>query len=397
MWWSCTPVATGGTVFETSSPTSSTETLLAVYEVAGDTLTEVAFNDDIDAPGGNFLSRVDFLAETGTTYLVRVDGYGINAANPFTLLLVPLRRRGHDHHRDLRVPHGLHRHLHAGHDPRGRDLAVPPGRSVRRPAPGLGHRARHGRHRRRHGHRLRATAGRRQLVRVHLRALRLPPRGLRGAGLLQLHGPVGPRLHGGHDRSADGEARRRPDAGGGRPARPRGDGHRVVHRRDQQRRRRWRPGRRRLQHRARHHPRHAHVQRVVHLHRRAAGRLHRRTRPGRRGRRDLDRPGHRGVRAHGHPDRHRDAQRRRRGRHGVPRVLRGRRLARHRRVGRRRRVGGARRRDARAPTPTAPSSPPPGRTSSARRRRTPSRGSRSSPPRSRSPRPPRRRPVRGRR
>jgi hypothetical protein len=72
VWYSWTAPATGMVVINTA--TSGFDTLLGIYTgTALDALTVVASNDDISTLV--LTSRVRFLAQTGTVYRIRVDGY----------------------------------------------------------------------------------------------------------------------------------------------------------------------------------------------------------------------------------------------------------------------------------------------------------------------------------
>lgn len=71
VWWSWTPSASGLASFDTHG--SDFDTLLAVYTgTAVSALTQVTANDN-DGPTGN-TSGLTFMAQTGTTYMIAVDG-----------------------------------------------------------------------------------------------------------------------------------------------------------------------------------------------------------------------------------------------------------------------------------------------------------------------------------
>jgi hypothetical protein len=86
VWWGWTALEDGTVTLDTIG--SSFDTLLAVYtgnSVSG--LTEVASDDD---SGGNFTSKLTFLALAGTSYWIAVDGNrGVSGSIVFQLRQVP--------------------------------------------------------------------------------------------------------------------------------------------------------------------------------------------------------------------------------------------------------------------------------------------------------------------
>ena len=74
VWFRYTPAANATLVADTVG--SDFDTVLAVHRgTALDALTEVACNDDIDRPGGNYRSRAEFAVTAGQTYYVQVGGF----------------------------------------------------------------------------------------------------------------------------------------------------------------------------------------------------------------------------------------------------------------------------------------------------------------------------------
>ena len=84
IWWQWTS-SSGGTVTVSTTPSSSIDTVLAVYtgnSLGG--LTPIAANDD--APGGGTNSRVSFTAQAGVAYQIAVEGK--NGAAGFVQLAI---------------------------------------------------------------------------------------------------------------------------------------------------------------------------------------------------------------------------------------------------------------------------------------------------------------------
>lgn len=73
VWWEWTTPETGAAIIDTFG--SNFDTILAVYSGSSlQTLTEVASNDDADAMR-TWQSKVQFIATSGTTYLIALDGW----------------------------------------------------------------------------------------------------------------------------------------------------------------------------------------------------------------------------------------------------------------------------------------------------------------------------------
>jgi hypothetical protein len=73
VWWEWTAPGTGAATFDTFG--SNFDTILAVYHGSSlQTLTEIASNDDADTMR-TWQSKVEFIATSGTTYLIALDGW----------------------------------------------------------------------------------------------------------------------------------------------------------------------------------------------------------------------------------------------------------------------------------------------------------------------------------
>jgi hypothetical protein len=73
VWWEWTAPDTGTVIFDTFG--SSFDTILAIYSGSSlQTLAEIAANDDADAMR-TWQSKVEFIATSGTTYLIALDGW----------------------------------------------------------------------------------------------------------------------------------------------------------------------------------------------------------------------------------------------------------------------------------------------------------------------------------
>ena len=72
VWWKWTAPASGDATFDTLG--SYFDTMMGVYTQDGESLVEMAYNDDCDESAYNE-SLVTFLAKSGTTYYIAVSGY----------------------------------------------------------------------------------------------------------------------------------------------------------------------------------------------------------------------------------------------------------------------------------------------------------------------------------
>ena len=81
VWFRYTPAAATDVVADTSA--SDFDTVLAVYESAGGTLTPVTCNDDIDFNGGDVQSRRDSRHSRATPTCCRLVPTGRRAARPW--------------------------------------------------------------------------------------------------------------------------------------------------------------------------------------------------------------------------------------------------------------------------------------------------------------------------
>ncbi len=75
-WFSFTPTSSATYTIDTlgSDLLGMDDTTLSVFDACGG--NEIACNEDIDLEGGNWLSSVDVSLNAGTTYFIRVAGYG---------------------------------------------------------------------------------------------------------------------------------------------------------------------------------------------------------------------------------------------------------------------------------------------------------------------------------
>lgn len=78
IWFVYTPAASGTAVFDTCD-TNSYDTSMAIYTGTCGVLTQVACNGDTEAPGTcqEFWSHISMVVEAGTSYFVRIGGFGI--------------------------------------------------------------------------------------------------------------------------------------------------------------------------------------------------------------------------------------------------------------------------------------------------------------------------------